>query len=936
MYTECFILIGTLVEVCYWYLNLAFLCTPWPYWKSIHEIYGWCSSGTINNCLQLQLVNTLLKVLFTFLTSFTVSFDKHYNNFGKTLNTSYFLRWLTTTEVENEILERIYHYRNRKQDGSHQSLLFPRLCAQDWAENKVYTKESLYELMTGLSKPEQHKGFHKDSRNMGVFLRASEPGRIPVPKDSKIEDFFPTSAPLLDFLKLDSERPDSWDLPSVEYLEYLQSFRGINMDQLGAVEVREIVVGRSSVEEIKSSVDWFWTHYHDDQEKFPTGCLSMDVEEFKITKYDYLRLTGDLDSHLNVVVCSYKQERMHPSLTVEDGWFQFPTRIMLGNGLSWSLQILYPVDEHTVVVKGRTSSGLKKLEKLKIQPDILDLLRSLPVLVGVGIRGDVTEIEDVYSRLSGEEVTLSSYVELGTLALCLGWGSDRTNMPILAASTLGMIMNKTCSEGDKDWGSSWESLPDSLKSYCLADIRMGHLTYLVLISLLQRDLFPDRDTVCLLGNVDSRTFTEWFAAHIRTALLGTEVCPTALEQARSREELLETIRFRTHAGKISSRCPLRVAAIIPLLRSWPSITYGGPRNLHEARLAIYDSFLYLRKHESSRDEPFFQVVWDSGISDMVRFGMELESVDWQAPATTPGFGLSFSSEIGQECLVLDPATMAVNATQLEANRLGRPQKLLLLEWVRLNPLLYADLISRMERDKEVMRRLGSYYESLRLAYYRVTGSLDILSEYKEQKILEQNQRLMSRLKREVEEAENELEMRKTRLAGAEAEEALGLFTIRTGWEHVIPPTPKRPVKYLPRSRPRFVFTEPKRYGPMSYEQAGPSSFRPRSISAVTRIGRKRSRDQSCAGNPKRRRSRTPFTTSRISSNPQLILDGEEHPSCGKYVGKGKGAGKGASCAKSQPVNLYPTQDAFEERSKDYSYEVIMEYDDSILDVTDSD
>lgn len=866
-----------------------------------------CSSGSVLFCAEMQ----ALSFMFRFLKEI------------------FLCSWVTVAEVEDFIKERVALYRLQGQKD-HQCRLFSRPAAYDWAEAKEFTKETLTRLITGLKPREDPTGIGRDCSLMGIFIRQVSQGMIPTPKDLELKDFLPTQAPLLDYLKLDAQRPDSWSLPTVEYLSYLQANRGISMGILGNIEVREIVLGSSSPADIQEISDWMWSKFAEDQLIYPTGVMSMDVEEVKITLYDYLRLAGQLDPDLDVIVCSkVRATTVNKQLKgTKDEWFQFPARLMLGNGITWSLQILYPVREH--YHDGKRS---KVIKKIKILPEVLDLLRSLPVLTGVGIRTDIVEIEDVYSMLSGQEVILPKFVELGPLALCAGWGSDRTNMPILAASVIGMIMNKMVSEGDTSWGYYWQDIPDALQIYCIADLRMGHITYLILMAILQRDIFPDRDTVILLGNVDDKVFTEWFSALIRTALLGTETYQPSLEKARSRAELLQSLRFRTQEGKISSRCPSRVSAIIPLLPNWPTITYGGPRFLHQVRIATLSNFQHLREHQNAMDEAFFQVQWSKGDLQLVTFGLDcLNGVDWTVPAQTPGFGLEFCFEIPSQPLKICPATMDPTYTQVQSTYLKRPQRFAVLEWIRLNPTMFGDLVERMEVDAAMMGRLGSYYESMRLEFFRTTGSTDVVSYTKEEQIRANNQKLLERVRKDVEDCEVELQMRKARLMEVEFEMSQGLLVNRTGWEHFLTATTKRPIKYIPRSRPRYV-VEPPRTRQYDSEQAGPSSGQRRSGSSVTSKGRKRSRDCSEHGEPEKRgRSSTPFSTSRSRGDPELVFDPSEHRSCGKYTGKRK------SKVQAQAI----TQDEWEERSRKPSqspsvdeYHILtVEYDDSILDDSD--
>ena len=63
---------------------------------------------------------------------------------------------------------------------------------------------------------------------------------------------------------------------------------------LGDVEIKEIVARVSLPEEILEISKWMETQHAKDQAILPTGVVSMDVEELRITHYDWIKMTGEL------------------------------------------------------------------------------------------------------------------------------------------------------------------------------------------------------------------------------------------------------------------------------------------------------------------------------------------------------------------------------------------------------------------------------------------------------------------------------------------------------------------------------------------------------------------------------------------------------------------------------------------------------------------
>ena len=73
-----------------------------------------------------------------------------------------------------------------------------------------------------------------------------------------------------------------------------------------------------------------------------------------------------------------------------------PGKIMFGDGLTWCAIISLPYR--------RYKNGEYILERIRLQPRLLQVLRDLPVCTGVGVRRDVAGIKEFYTMISGESV----------------------------------------------------------------------------------------------------------------------------------------------------------------------------------------------------------------------------------------------------------------------------------------------------------------------------------------------------------------------------------------------------------------------------------------------------------------------------------------------------------------------------------------------------
>jgi len=70
----------------------------------------------------------------------------------------------------------------------------------------------------------------------------------------------------------------------------------------------------------------------------------------------------------------------------KDTFKQIPGKIMFGNGVSWTCLISLDLR--------RNKRKEYMLERMTVQPELLDLLRDLPVSAGLAIRRDIRGVEE--------------------------------------------------------------------------------------------------------------------------------------------------------------------------------------------------------------------------------------------------------------------------------------------------------------------------------------------------------------------------------------------------------------------------------------------------------------------------------------------------------------------------------------------------------------
>ena len=183
------------------------------------------------------------------------------------------------------------------------------------------------------------------------------------------------------------------------------------------------------------------------------------------------------------------------------------------------------------------------LERMSVQPGILDLLRDLPVSAGLGVRRDIRGVQEFYLLISRVEVNMGGgFIDLTSLAIVAGYKFHSKNMTTMGVQILGTLLNKNVSTGDNLWGLRWSEIPAALRCYALGDIKFGFITYNVLVGLLLRDLFPDPDMLCRYLISDQLTAVNWFLEWVVISLEGVEFHQIAEENARIRGEMISSLR----------------------------------------------------------------------------------------------------------------------------------------------------------------------------------------------------------------------------------------------------------------------------------------------------------------------------------------------------------------------------------------------------------
>ena len=604
----------------------------------------------------------------------------------------------------------------------HHTLLFRPGVGTKWGSDKQVQKNqegktiSPFSLARSLStRVPKWSSDYRDQDFMTSFLARSKLDALVYNEKFEAQDILPNRCSLLDYIAADSQRNDVWvtsqdDHPRQMFEEF-QRTKGLGYELLELVEVREIIVSVTPEEEVETIRKWYYDRYKRDQDRCPTGTLSMDIEEVKILEQDYheiLKKSRSSDNSDIILSRIFKDG---------DKCKQFPVKVMLGNGYSWALMI------SIVITPSSSNPGSQfSMSPVRFQENLLKLLRTLPMLIGVGIRSDVAELVELVREIADPTFTAPMFFDLSALAVLCGYNFKYFNMQALAVQLFGACLNKSVSIGDHKWGYKWERIPMSLRIYCIGDVKFGHQAVVLLLTILLRQMFPDPDVALSFCRSDAATFTSWFFTWIRYSLMGVEVEHTVLSGAMSHRDLLFALRVRHGDGSLSNQPPARVETIGAMFGPWPSIVNGGCRYLHQARRVFWDQVRLLKESEVLDWDRLMPFDLDDEMREAATYGLSgLNDLDYEV-GTSLECGLAVHPKLisrGITEIPVEELSFAVINQQGEDQ--CRIKREMCYEYCRVNLDKLKSFFEIVLRDRAEFKFVRSYYCEPRMIYLRCTG-----------------------------------------------------------------------------------------------------------------------------------------------------------------------------------------------------------------------
>ena len=590
-------------------------------------------------------------------------------------------------------------------------ILIQRDQVNPWRSSGDLEKSNLMRSYVG-HRPVMGRG--SDRTVMTTYLKNVNRSGIQIPRGIKFNDFLPAGAPLLDFLAVSMDKMECWQYPSKSEINSYQRNRGLSLNMLQEIEVKEVIVGETTPEHCKEIFSWFWSKHEKDQKLFPTAVCSMDNEEIKISLIDVYRMAGKIETVFPRKISDELRDHNLERIP-EDRWMQLPVRVMIGNGFSYALMI-------TIVLE-RDSREEYMLNRIVIQDEILDFIESMPVCMGLGVRTDVADLEFYYSLFSGRDITCAGFLDLSALSVLAGYNMRAMSMTPMGANVLGHSLNKCVSTGDGKWSWRWEELPDSLKVYCLGDLRFGFMAYNVLSAVLIRDIFPDPDIVLkFLGIVDQFKAVKWILELFMLSLDGVEVHNVDFDAAKTRYEMIKSLRFRySYDSPLMETSPARVLIWCEIIGDWPALTSGGCRFLGQAREWFITQARVLKSSgfkwtcgvKMKNINPYFLSYSRFGISPHIIHAAEYYE---PVPAYT---GLFRPSSMKSSLCQMNPSTVKPATLSKFVRKQGKVLKAVIFEWARYYPLQIQDFLQRMKDDLPFRHYMQGLYRGLRIIHKRI-------------------------------------------------------------------------------------------------------------------------------------------------------------------------------------------------------------------------
>ena len=523
----------------------------------------------------------------------------------------------------------------------------------------------------------------RDIDCMNNYLMANVEAGLPILPKTDLRKAMVGGVPLIQHIFIETDRFNTdWMYPSRAHIAQLESFASIDDESASKVECMEITFNKSTPREVELFSKWVFANHKEDQDRFPSGLISLDVEEIKIPWRKFYKLQQKV---ANWTEGADDIRYVQPAFK-NGNCTNIPAKIIFGNGITWMASIKF---NWSFTFYKNELGGTLDTKPIERDSPILKLLLNLGVYTGQGITRDRNGLQDFIKKIYGFEPPMPRVVELDALSHAAGYRLSNSSMYANNVIVMGGILNKEASCADFQWAINLEVLDKPFLCYLIGDVRMGYCNSTVLLTVLMRNLFPDPHVLCSTLQLTQKAAVSWFG-HLTIACLNElEVDSLTKANATTRIDLMDSLKPRHKDGSINRESRHETLLFARLIPDWPTPIHGGPRHLHHVTAFFVSQYQILQEiHMSCKlfaqnsTANLYKSI-DEAFIRKVTFARGLD----RSPVLEPVLGPGFLVDIDIPYFNLDLFDISDTAIKEAQQRSGRPRELGILEKMRISPIL---------------------------------------------------------------------------------------------------------------------------------------------------------------------------------------------------------------------------------------------------------
>jgi len=509
--------------------------------------------------------------------------------------------------------------------------------------------------------------------------------------DSSILNHTANGAPLLDHIHYRISQLPWWETHLKHIVTNLSENRLI--DSESKINIKEITIGQSSSLEVKEFISFMKEGFQSDVDKFPYSVdLMADVTEISLFCSE-----SQVSSKIPLVPMSDSRSETSTKMICN-----VPASLIIG-GSDFVGVIRLPIDVET---KGRRKYYTYRSD-LSAKSSLIKYMNEImPNLVGFNIKDKLSRFQDIVNANHTDgldiELDFSDYfLDVKYLGYTAGVVNTSSIDSLLLLCTGGIISNSIVEKmNDINLALHMSHQSYAVQLYLAGVIRAIFNIYSCFKISLLIDAFPDLVAACQASKLQPYDVIIWFGSLVSAMVRGKEGDSFKAKLAQSRYDLMLSVK----SGGSGFALPISVNNFVHLISSGPSLVFGGPRFLHQARMSIATFSRFVDQMKI----PFVDVVWKSLDAESLKNTVLLHQFEpdneidiWKSNSVpisgTAGLLLHPNLKYPDDPLMkLDPRPQGTSKTeflQLKKNT-GRPFRTRMIEWAMLNPEKISGFLKR--------------------------------------------------------------------------------------------------------------------------------------------------------------------------------------------------------------------------------------------------